>query len=384
MRVAINGLHLIPGRLGGLETYLHELLRDLATAKPPEHELVIYSSSKYASAFDAYRDSFQVIPIDVNVDQTVARIWFEQTRLSKFVQRDRIDILHSSGYTAPSMKACRTIMTVHDLCYLEIPEMIRHGQGTLRWLALRMLGPYSLKKSDRLITDTHHVAAQIKRRYGIQQSRIHTLHLKPMRDFSTTDIQPLALPALFSSGYLLYVGSWLPHKNHRLLLTALANARRHGLELPPLVLAGLHLNSDRQRDEFARAVATLNISDRVYACPNGLSVEQLAGLYRSAKLFVFPSLFEGFGYPVVEAMSAKTPVLCSNLEPMLEVSAGQAGTFDPHDPEDLLRAIQSLLNRPEDCRDLAEKGYRRYLELCEQTHNNGDSVFQIYEGMLRT
>ena len=123
MRVAINGLHLIPGRLGGLETYLHELLRDLATAKRPEYELVIYSSRKYASAFDAYRDSFQVIPLDVNVDRAVARIWFEQTRLSKFVQRDRIDILHSSGYTAPSMKVCRTVMTVHDLCYLEIPEM---------------------------------------------------------------------------------------------------------------------------------------------------------------------------------------------------------------------------------------------------------------------
>ena len=115
MRIAINGLHLIPGRLGGLETYLHELVRDLITARRPDSSIVIYCSAKYASAFQAYRQECQIVPIEVDVDRAIARIWFEQYGLVKLIKRDRIDVLHSSGYTAPVMKACRTVMTVHDL-----------------------------------------------------------------------------------------------------------------------------------------------------------------------------------------------------------------------------------------------------------------------------
>lgn len=384
MRVAINGLHLIPGRLGGLETYLHELLRDLAKAKRPEHELLIYTSGKYASAFDAYRDSFQVIPVDVNADKASERIWFEQTRFAKLVQRDHVDILHSSGYTAPTIKVCRTVMTVHDLCYLEIPGLIRQAKGTMQWLALRILGPHSMKGSDGLITDTFHVASQISSRYGIQRNRIRTLYLKPMRDFSQADIEPVSLPPDYSSNYLFYVGSWMPHKNHRVLFKALAEAKKRRLALPPLVLAGLHLNSDQQRAEFTGTLSRFDISDRVFACPDGLTVSQLAGLYRRSGLFVFPSLFEGFGYPVVEAMSAGVPVLCSNLEPMLEVSAGHAATFHPHDPGDLLSAIQRVFDCPQERQALAERGYRRYLQLCEQTANNGDTIFQFYESVLNS
>ncbi len=382
MRIAINGMHLIPGRLGGLETYLHELIRDLIAAKRPDSSIYIYCSAKYASAFQAYRDTCHLIPVEVNVDRALARIWFEQYGLEKLIKRDRIDILHSSGYTAPLMKACRTVMTVHDLCYLEIPKMIRTGQGHARWLALRVLGPRSMKGNDHLITDTHHVAAQIQKYYRVRRDRIHTLHLKPVRDFSQIEIEPVSLPEQFRGGYLFYVGSWLPHKNHVLLLTALREAKRRGIQLPPLVLAGLHLNSPQQRAEFKRTLIEYGISDVVFECPGGLTVEQLAGLYRGALLFVFPSLFEGFGYPVVEAMSAKVPVLCSNLEPMLEVSAGQARTFDPHDAGDLLGALEQTLSNPQICQDLAVRGYRRYQELCDQTRENGSALFKIYDEVV--
>jgi glycosyltransferase involved in cell wall biosynthesis len=323
-----------------------------------------------------------VVPIEVNVDRAIGRIWFEQTGLSRLVRRDRVDVLHSSGYTAPTMNACRTVMTVHDLCYLEIPEMIRNGQGRLRWLALRALGPRSMKGSDYLITDTHHVAAQIHQRYGVRSDRIHTLHLKPVRDFSKTDAVPVAMPERFGSGYLFYVGSWLPHKNHRVLLAAVSEAKRRRLDWPPLVLAGLHLNTDRQRADFQQTLLEYDIADCVFACPGGLSVEQLAGLYQRARLFVFPSLFEGFGYPVVEAMSAKVPVLCSHREPMLEVSDGHAMTFDPHDLMGLVDCIARLLVDEQARQELIQSGYRRYLQLCEQTQHNGEAVFRIYKEAL--
>ena len=382
MRIAINGMHLVPGRLGGLETYLHELVRELITAKRPDTSIVIYCSAKYASVFQAYRDECQIAPIEVDVDRSIARIWFEQFGLEKLIKRDRIDVLHSSGYTAPVMKSCRTVMTVHDLCYLEIPKLIRSGQGNARWLALRVLGPRSMKGSDRLITDTYHVGTQIHKYYRVSRDRIHTLHLKPVRDFSQIQVEPVPLPERFRSGYLFYVGSWLPHKNHIVLLTALREAKRRGIKLPALVLAGLHLNSEQQRADFKRRLVEYDISDVVFECPSGLKVEQLAGLYRGARLFVFPSLFEGFGYPVVEAMSAKVPVLCSNLEPMLEVSAGQARTFDPHDAGDLLSTLEQTLGNPQICQALAVRGYRRYQELCDQTRENGSALFKIYDEVV--
>lgn len=383
MRIGFNCLHVIPGHLGGLETFIHSLLEDVSKV-PASIELIIFCSAQYKSVFDKYQPRFQVVDFDVNVNSASRRIRFEQFRLPQQLVNHRIDILHSSGYTAPITKCCKTVMSVHDLNYIEIPRVIRRSHGTIRWAALRLLGPMAMKKADKILTISNHVRHQITRHFGIEPSRIATIYARSPGDFSKMASQPPALPADFERDFLLYVGSWLPHKNHKALFEALAEARRRKIELPRLVLAGLHMRSEAARSELRAALQQLEIQDRVHCIDQHLKLEHLAYLYQRAQVFVFPSTFEGFGIPVIEAMSARLPVICSDVQPVKEVAGDGAILFSPTNPLELLDHLTDVCANRDRQLQLAERGYRRFLELQQESQLASDKLLKIYQSLINS
>jgi glycosyltransferase involved in cell wall biosynthesis len=380
MRIGYNCLHLLPGQLGGLETFLHGLLDDVGQAQS-NHELVIFCSSRYQSEFNRYADRFELIGLDVNVHSAAKRIHYEQFELPKTAANRGIDVLHSSGYTGPMTKRCKTVMNVHDLNYIEIPKLIRRSHGAVRWSVLRMLGPMSMRRADKILTISNHVRHQITRLLNIQPERIATIHARSPCDFSKVSGQPVELPPKCADGFLLYVASWLPHKNHEVLLRAMSEAKRQKKKLPPLVLAGLHLRSESDRSSVRTALQRHDLEEHVHCVDQRLSLEHLADLYQRASAFVFPSLFEGFGIPVAEAMSAKIPVICSAVEPMIEVTSGAAITFNPHNSTELLDRMLAVLENNTLRDELVERGYERYLALQRASQLAGTEVIKIYESL---
>ncbi len=381
MRIGFNCLHIIPGRLGGLESYLHSLLADVGKTTMA-NEFVIFCSRQYASVFDKYKDRFTVVELDVNPHSTPRRIYYEQFILSSQLPKHKIDVLHSSGYTAPVTRTCKTVMAVHDLNYIEIPKMIRRSHGTMRWAALRLLGPLTMKRADKILTISNHVRHQISRYFHIDPNRIATVYARSPCDFSQLASEPVELPPQLESGFLLYIASWLPHKNHRILFRALAEAKRRGTHLPPLLLAGLHLRSDARRLELTTTVQKYGLEDRVHFLDQHLSLANLAYLYQQARIFVFPSIFEGFGIPVVEAMSAKVPVVVSQVEPLIEIADGNALMFAPDDSNDLLNQLTNLTEDGDLHRRLSNQSYQRYLALKQASDAAGDTLMSVYGNLL--
>ncbi len=377
LRIGLNCLHLSPGRLGGLETYMLNLLDDLS-AFGGEHEFFLFCAAKYASFFEPWSSHFQLVPLDVDADSTPSRIAFEQFQLARHLRENRIDVLHSSGYTAPLTKVCRTVMTVHDLNYLEIPGTIRRSHGSARWAVLRLLGPLSMRRADRLVALSNHVAARIVASCGIAASKIDVLYNRSPTDFAKLDGDASELPELPLGQYLLYVASWYPHKNHRVLFDALALAQQREGRTYPLVLAGLHFRNEKVRDEALREVAERGLTGQVTLIERHLSTASLAHLYRHARALVFPSTFEGFGIPILEAMSAGIPVLCSDLAPMTEVGGDAVIPFAPDSPEMLLAWIGRIYDDDALRTQCCERGLRRYAQLAAESQHAGSRMIEIY------
>lgn len=381
MRVGLNLLHLIPGKLGGLETYAVNLLDDLR--RTSGLEIFILCATKYAGYFAPWARDFTVVPLDVAVDSTPRRILHEQLFLAREVRRLRLDVLHSSGYTAPVSVPCRKVMTVHDLNYLEIPDLIRRSHGELRYRLIRWLGPRSMRAADQLITVSAHVGRRAQALCGIAAERIHPILNHPAADMRAIVAEPPpAAAALQAEPFLLYVASWYPHKNHATLFAALSALQARTGRTPRLVLAGLHLKNDEQRGELQAQLGAAGLTDRTHVVAAHLSVAQLAWLYREARCFVFPSRFEGFGIPILEAMSAGTPVLCADRMPMTEVAGGATRLFDPEDAAQLSALIGACWDDEAELARLAAAGRARYEELCAEARRVPQRLEAVYRAAL--
>lgn len=381
MRIGLNCLHIIPGKLGGLETYMINLLDDLRQIAD-KHQIFVFCAEKYESYFRSWATQFQIVPLPVNVDSALRRIFYEQMRLRSELTRYGIELLHSSGYTSPVWVPCRKVVTVHDLNYLEIPSIIRRSHGELRYQMMRLLGPYSMKQADAIIAVSGHVAQSIQSYCAIPADRVHTLLNRPPGDFREVITQRPAAMAQTYEPYLLYVASWFPHKNHRTLLRALEVLADVSGVRPLLVLAGLHLQTETAQLELRQMLMEHQLAERTLVINGHLPLTELAWLYRNARCFVFPSLFEGFGIPVLEAMSAGTPVLCADRMPMKEVAGEGVVYFDPQDASRLARLLGSIWEDEKSRCLLAAKGRERYEQLNSASHETSQRLDAIYRATL--
>lgn len=333
MRIGLNALFLIPGKVGGTEVYVRNLVRALAAAAPTD-ELLLYVAAEASGTFGALPAHVREIRCDVKAEQRPARILFEQLQLPRRARRDRLDVLHSLGYTAPLALGCPGVVTLHDLNYHFHPEdWSRAGL----W-ANRLLMPRVARRATRVLTISESSRAAIREVFGIPAERIDVVYhgvdgnLAPTTAASEQELrQRLELPG----DYLLTVTASHPHKNLDGLLAAYERLCASWAAPPPLVVVGI-----RGRDH-ARVEASAARRTRGRVVVTGwVDDATLAALYRGARVFVFPSKYEGFGFPVLEAMSAGVPVASSNATSLPELVGDAALTFDPAHPDEIAAAIR--------------------------------------------
>ena len=331
-RVGLNLLYLVPGETGGMETYALRLVPELALARP-NLELVAFVNREAESlGTDVFGPAVRVVSVPVRGRSRPQRVAAEQLLLPRLLRRHRIELLHSLGGTAPARPGRASVLTLHDVIYARYPE----AHTRLMALGMRVLVPLAARSADRIIAVSEATKAEIGRVLNVRSDHVDVVYEggRPPGP-ATPEPELRARLDLGDAPIVLSVSARRPHKNLSPLLQAFAGLP----EGPLLALPGYRTPFE---GELANEISQLDIGGRVRLL-GWVSEAELEGLYRAARCFVFPSLAEGFGLPVLEALERGLPVACSSASSLPEIAGDAARYFDPLDVADMRRAITELV-----------------------------------------
>lgn len=259
-----------------------------------------------------------------------------------------VDVFYSPDFLLPLTFAARTLVTVHDLSYVRVPECF--PAPLLNYLNRAV--PPSLARADVILADSVSTQNDLVDVYRVPREKIRVLYsgVEPrFRPHVSEESRARVRALTRGKPYLLSVGTLQPRKNYTRLIHAFANLQSLISNPSSSLRAGLQLVIAGGRgwmyEEIFETVARLNLQDRVIF-PEFVADEDLPALYAEALLFVYPSLYEGFGLPVAEAMACGTPVVCSNTSSLPEVAGDAALYFDPRNVDEIARTLQRVLTDP--------------------------------------
>ncbi|MEJ7893310.1 MAG: glycosyltransferase family 1 protein [Solirubrobacteraceae bacterium] len=342
MHVGLNLIFLVPGQTGGMEIYARELAPRLAALEG----LRVTAFVNREAAGEEFGCEKVVVP--VNASDRLQWVRGEQLLLPGLAEGHGCDLVHSLGSTAPVRGRFRRVVTIHDLHYKLAPD----AHFGLRGLGMRVLVPAAARSAHRIIVDATSTREDLREHLGVPPGKVDVI---PLAGASPPDVTPTPEPelrtryALADRPVLLSVSAKRPHKNLMRLIEAVA-----GLKTPRPVLVLPGYPTSHEAELRARA-ASLGIADDV-RFPVWISASELEGLYALATAFVFPSLYEGFGLPVLEAMARGVPVACSDRGSLAEVAGDAALLFDPESVESIRVAVGRLVGDAELARVLRERG----------------------------
>ena len=334
MHVGLNLVFLVPGETGGMEVAARELLPALLAAAPPDMRFTAFVNRETAS--DPLRELVEMVVVPVRATNRAQRVRGEQQHLPRLARRAGVDLVHSLASTGPLYGRFARVVTIHDLIYKVRPEA---HQGVLS-MGMRLVVPAAARRSHRIIAVSRNTRDDIVRLFGASPERIDVV---PQGLGATARAEPAPeadVRGRFDLGdrrVALSVSAKRPHKNLARLLEALALLpveRR-----PLLVIPGY---PTWYEVELRDRAATLGVAGDVRFLA-WIEASELEALYGLADCFVFPSLYEGFGFPVLEAMDRGVPVACSNRSSLPEVAGDAALLFDPDSPGAIADAIEQLL-----------------------------------------
>ncbi len=350
MRVAIDGM-LLGRRSSGVEGSIANLVRALAASGSNDYWLY---SQVDPSSLDALPGHLNVATTRWPVRSRAVRIFWQQAVLPSILARGRFDLLHAPGYIAPVLAPVPVVTTIYDVIALSHPSLCTPAN---HW-HYRFLLPLSVRKAAAVIVPSLTTRDDLARYMPAAAGKIRVIPLgvgscfAPTRDAGQED----RLRADYGLGepFILFVGGLEPKKNVEGLIAAYRLLRQRGAVTHRLVIAGA-LSWDHAR--VRRAIRESGLGDAV-TLTGFIPPERLPALYRAASLFVFPSLYEGFGLPPLEAMACGTPVIVSNRGALPETAGPAALVTDPLAPERLAEAMETVLTRMDVRGDLVARGLR--------------------------
>jgi len=346
MLIGIDASRSVAQERTGTENYSLNLIRRL---------LALQSDHRYRLYFNRLPPSYNLQPTTFHLKiMPFPRLW-THLRLSWEMARRPPDLLFVPAHVLPIVHPRRSVVTVHDLGYLYYPQAHR----LLDRLYLDLSTRYNARAAAHLIADSSATKRDLIERYGAEPDKVTIVYpgydntvFQPVRDEKA--IEAIKARYNIAGDYILFVGTLQPRKNLIRLIEAFSNLQSPISNIQ-LIIAG---KKGWLYEETFRQVEELGLEWKVvftdYA-PEG----DLPALLSGASLFVFPSLYEGFGLPVLEAMACGTPVVCSNVSSLPEVAGEAAILVDPLDVEELATAMERVLGDEELRAELTERGFEQ-------------------------
>ncbi|MFN2603836.1 MAG: glycosyltransferase family 4 protein [Gemmatimonadaceae bacterium] len=343
MLIALNLLYLIPGVVGGTETYATSLIHALAKVDG-ENDYVVFVNKGAADLEVTPGPNFHRVVCPFIALRRVVRYGWEQAVFPFQLRHRRPDLLHSLGYVSPLAGPGPQVVTVPDLNYIR--HQGRHTAAGRR--VLRFFVEQTVKRADHVITISEFSRDEIVRNLEIPEDKVTVTHLAG-RDSLNGAGGDENVPAI-PPPYIMAFSSLSAHKN----LPRLVAAFHKIIDVVPhsLVLVGHMPENPEFRAELEGA-----IGDRV-KFTGYVPDDQVESLMKNASLFAFPSLYEGFGLPILDAQHAGVPVTCSSVAALPEVAGDGAYLFDPLSVDEMADALKACLVDLDLRSSLIEKGFR--------------------------
>lgn len=368
MRIAIDARKL---RDYGIGTYVRNLLRHLSRIDTST-EYVLLCREQDCGIAAELGENFRAVP-----EPATPYSVREQVALPVDLRREGAELFHAPHYVLPPLTPCKSIVTIHDCIHLRFPQYLPnklaygYARGSL-WVAAH--------RSNRVLTVSEASKRDILRYFHIPDKKVDVIynaiderfHQRPCEE----DITHVRERYQLNDPFILYAGNIKPHKNLERLIEAFHMLRRGELEHVKLLIIGDEIS---KYATLRRAVHKYKLHKHVRFL--GFVPDQtLAILYRLADVFVFPSLYEGFGLPPLEAMASGTPVVTSNVSSLPEVVGDAALLIDPYDSAAIAHAIRRVLTEPALRDDLRTRGLARVHEFSWE--RSVRRVRAIYEEVL--
>jgi len=355
MKIAINAQLLSDQesyRGAGVSNYSRELLRALGdlVLRSARHDHV----TAYVHARQPDLDGIEQVVFTLPLERPAARITWEQSALPAHLLSSRADLVHGLVNVLPLAAPCPGVVTVHDLSFVRTPQKL----PPLKRAYHTALSRASVARAARVIAVSRQTAADLETFWGVPAARISVVHNGVASRFAP---QPPAVVAALRernnlpARYVLYLGTLEPRKNLERLLRGYARWVEEGSDDAAdvaLVLAGA---KGWYYDEIFRTVMALGLAERVIF-PGFVAAAELPAWYAGATAFVYPSLFEGFGLPVLEAMACGVPVICSRVPSLLEVAGDAAIAVAADDETGFAAALRLVVAQPRLRAELRARG----------------------------
>lgn len=344
MRIAVD---VTPAQINqaGTGIYVKNLVQAIKNLQVPDE---IYTIS-----LDKYRDMSQVKTIRTRLETLYRDIIWTNIDIPFRIRQIGCELLHMPANVAPIFVSCRMVATIHDTTVLLFPKKfpLWHRYYT------RLMMTFTTKKAAKIITVSNQSKNDIINLLKVNPNKIHVVYHGVSSIFQQvpqTEIDRIRNKYGLSN-FILTVGSLEPRKNITRIITAFARLRSEGYTG---ILVHVGPKGWLSEKNVRTLVSQLNLEDCIRFL-GYVPLEDLVSLYNAAQILVYPSLYEGFGFPIIEAMACRCPVITSNISSMPEVAGDAALFIDPYNVEMLYRAMYRIWKEPDLTNDLVEKGLQR-------------------------
>lgn len=356
MRIGINGRFLVAKRTG-VQRAAYNLVKTLIEIDR-QNEYFLFTGHNQLNNPDWKYDNVTVVASDIREGENMLNHFWEQFTLPRLAKRHKVDILHSPANMAPLLYRGKSVVHIHDLCFVVNPQWYSFSFRTLYNLVI----PRLARRATKVTTNSNNSRNDLLQFCNISAERVSLVYWAVDSIFAQTEGEisegTTSSESSFSpwpdGSYILYVGSLQPRKNIRTLVEAYESLRNNKPGLTPkLILIGgesplfgdVRLNIKKYKEDV---IFKGFVEDNL-----------LRDFYRHASLVVYPSLYEGFGLPPLEAMASGTPVVTSKTSSIPEVVGDAAVMVSPYDVEELAFQMGRVLEDPELRADLIRKGYKQ-------------------------
>jgi glycosyltransferase involved in cell wall biosynthesis len=372
MRIGINLLYLIPDVVGGTETYASGLLHGLAKIDK-EDEFIVFVNIEGKNWPIPDASNFARVVCPVRAIRRSRRYFYEQVRFPRLLAKHKIDVVHSLGYVTPLMSRCPSVVSILDIVY-DYPGAFSFFKKQV----LKLLVAASAKRAEHIITISEASCKQIVSRLHVRAEKVTVslLAAKARKPNGEQEWAGLSSKLGIYDNYCLAFSSLSPSKNIPMLLKVFAQLRKELRKDVQLVLVG---HQPSRGEPLRELTDSLGLNDSV-VFTGYLSDDDLEQSLRHATVFVFPSLYEGFGIPILEAMAAGVPTACSRVASLPEVAGDAALFFDPISPDEMTRTLKYLLTNSNLRDELVVKGYKN-LQRFSWT-NTAAKTLQVYQKVV--